>query len=125
MGETEGRKESRTLLVLVDRIRIQPEEGIRGDVDIEQADVGQRLAQHGVARQHRVQPHALVDARVNKLRTRARARTAQSAVVPACIAQARILHLHLLQLRVVGQVGAPLQLVARRGQQLRLLVQVH
>ena len=49
----------------------------------------------------------------------------KSAVVPACIAQARILHLHLLQLRVVGQVGAPLQLVARRGQQLRLLVQVH
>ena len=56
---------------------------------------------------------------------RTHARTAQSAVAPACIAQARILHLHPLQLRVVGQVGAPLQLVARRGQQLRLLVQVH
>ena len=56
--------------VLVHGVRVQPEERAGGDVDVEQADVGERLAQHGVAGEHRVQPHALVDARVDELRSR-------------------------------------------------------
>ena len=84
--------------VLVHGVRVEPEHRASRDGHLAKPHVARRLAQHRVAGQHRVQPHGLVDARVEE---------GEAA-----------------QLGVARLAGASGQLGARTPQQLGLRIQV-